>query len=55
MWTPTTRRQHSRVRLRYGSDLTDAEWALLGPFLPPEALRGRKQAYRKRCSAAALP
>jgi len=22
MWTPTTRRQHSRTELRYGSDLT---------------------------------
>ena len=23
MWTPTTRRHHSRAGLRYGSDLTD--------------------------------
>ena len=35
MWTSTTRRQHSRSGLRYGSDLTDAKWAILGPFLPP--------------------
>jgi transposase len=28
MWTPTTRAQHSRAGLRYGSDLTDAEWAM---------------------------
>ena len=34
MWTPTTRRQHSRTGLRYESDLTDAEWAILSPFLP---------------------
>ena len=27
MWTPTTRRQHSRKGLRYETDLTDAEWA----------------------------
>ncbi|RYE95988.1 MAG: IS5/IS1182 family transposase, partial [Oxalobacteraceae bacterium] len=27
MWTPTTRRQHSRANLRYETDLTDAEWA----------------------------
>lgn len=26
MWTPTTRQQHSHDHLRYGSDLTDAEW-----------------------------
>ena len=29
MWTPTTRRQHSREGLRYETDLTDAEWAPL--------------------------
>ena len=29
MWTPTTRKQHSRDHLRYGSDLTDAEWEIL--------------------------
>ena len=34
MWTPTTRTQHSRTGLRYGSDVTDAEWLLLSPFLP---------------------
>jgi hypothetical protein len=31
MWTPTTRRQHSREGLRYETDLTDAEWALIEP------------------------
>ena len=35
MWTPTSRAQHSRAALRYGSDLTDAEWAILEPLLPP--------------------
>lgn len=45
MWTPTTRRQHSREGLRYGSDLTDAEWAILSPFLPREAACGRKRAW----------
>ncbi len=34
MWTPTTRAQHSRTGLRCGSDVTDAEWLLLSPFLP---------------------
>ena len=37
MWTPTTRAQHSRAGLRYGSDVTDAEWLVLSPFLPPRA------------------
>jgi len=27
MWTPATRRQHSRIVTRYQTDLTDAEWA----------------------------
>ena len=48
MWTPTTRRQHSRAGLRYGSDLTDAEWAILDPFLPPDVKCGRKWAYPMR-------
>ena len=48
MWTPTTRRQHSRDGLRYGSDLTDAEWAILLPFLPSQAACGRKRAHPMR-------
>ena len=32
MVTPTTRAQHSRAGLRYGSDLTDAEWAVVEPY-----------------------
>ncbi len=38
MWTPATRRQHSRAGLRYASDLTDAEWAVLAPLLPPAGI-----------------
>ena len=41
MWTPTTRRQHSRAGLRYETDLTDAEWALVEPHLPKAHGRGR--------------
>ena len=48
MRTPTTRRQHSRDGLRYGSDLTDAEWAILLPFLPSQAVCGRKRAHPMR-------
>lgn len=33
-WTETTRRQYARDGLRYASDLTDAEWALVEPRLP---------------------
>ena len=44
-WTPTNRRQHNRGELRYGSDLTDAEWAILEPLLPAPAPTGRKRAW----------
>ena len=41
MWTPTTRAQHDRGDLRFASDLTDAEWAVLKPLLPPLSPVGR--------------
>ena len=41
MWTPATRRQHSRDHLRYETDLTDAEWTLIQPLLPAPSGRGR--------------
>jgi len=40
-WTETTRAHYRREGLRYTSDLTDAEWALIEPFLPAPAKRGR--------------
>ena len=54
MWNPTTRAQHSRAGLRYGSDLTDAEWAILEPFLPPPCRRGRKRRWPMRCIVEAI-
>ncbi len=48
MWTPTTRAQHSRAGLRYGSDLTDAEWTLLSTFLPPPCGCGRHRKWEMR-------
>ena len=47
MWTPNTWRQHSRAKLRDGSDLTDGDWDILHQF-PPEAKSGRKPAYPMR-------
>ena len=40
-WNETTRKQYSRETERYESDLTNAEWALLAPLLPPPSRRGR--------------
>ena len=48
MWTPTTRRQHSRDHLRYGSDLSDAEWEIIAPFMPPPAKTGRPREWTMR-------
>jgi transposase len=39
MWTTENRPRYDRTGLRYPSDLTDAEWALLEPLIPP-AKRG---------------
>ena len=43
MWTLITSRQHSRKDLRYGSDLTDAEWVL-----PSPRKTGRPRCWRVR-------
>jgi hypothetical protein len=47
-WTETTRpkyrrdgRPSTRERVRHASDTTDEEWALIEPYLPPPAGRGR--------------
>src|SRR3712207_1477153 len=41
MWTPATRRRHSRTGLRYETDLTDAEWAVVEPLMPKACRYGR--------------
>ena len=41
MWTPEHRRAHERKVLRYPSDLTDEEWALVAPLIPPARRGGR--------------
>ena len=41
MWTEITRANYDRSNLRYASDLTDAEWALIEAFLPPAKRLGR--------------
>jgi transposase len=40
-WTEITRPQYRRSGLRYSSDLTDDEWALIEPHLPPAKRLGR--------------
>src|ERR1700683_985695 len=40
-WTEITRAEYQRNGLRYASDLTDAEWALIARKMPPRRGRGR--------------
>ena len=40
-WTETARRKYRRDGLRYASDLTDGEWGLVAPFMPPPCRIGR--------------
>jgi putative transposase len=40
-WTETTRSEYQRSGLRYASDMTDAEWALIAHRLPPRRRLGR--------------
>ena len=48
MWTPATRRHHSRAGLRYETDLTDAEWAVIAPLMPEPAACGRPATWTTR-------
>ena len=48
MWTDTTCVQFARAGLALPSDLTDAEWAVLEPFLPPPAFVGRSRNWLMR-------
>ena len=40
MWTDATRAHQARAGLALPSDLTDDEWAVLKPFLPPPSGEG---------------
>jgi len=54
MWTETTRRQYRREDLRYASDMTDAEWALIAPHLPAAKRLGRPRCVPLRGVVEAL-
>jgi transposase len=48
MWTTETRARHDRSKLRYPSDLTDDEWSLIKPLIPPAKPGGRKREVDER-------
>ena len=43
MWTNENRARYDRSRLRYPSDLTDDEWKLVEPLIPPGRRGGDKR------------
>ena len=43
MWTAENRKRYDRSQLRYPSDLTDDEWRLIEPLIPPAKRGGRKR------------
>ena len=48
MWKPEHRRAADRRGLRYPSDLSDAEWKLVEPMIPPSKRGGRKRSVNVR-------
>lgn len=54
MWTPTTRAQHNRDGLRFASDLTDADWVVPQPLLPPPSPVGRPPTWPMRTIVEAI-
>jgi transposase len=53
-WTEITRVQYERDGLRYASDTTDAEWALIAPLMPLPKRLGRKRKTSLRAVVDAL-
>ena len=68
MWTTENRSRYDRRKLRYPSNLTDAEWALVAPLIRPAKRGGNKRTVNVRevvnglmyilstgCQRAAIP
>jgi transposase len=53
-WTGITRPKYRRDGLRYASDTTDEEWAVIEPHLPPPAKRGRTRETSLRDAVNAI-
>lgn len=48
MWTIENRKRYDRSKLRYPSDLTDDEWALVEPLIPPARRGGNRRHINAR-------
>jgi len=53
-WTEITGAKYRRDGLRYASDLTDAEWALVAPFMPAPKRLGRPRRTALRAVVNAI-
>ena len=51
MWTNENRKRYDRSKLRYPSDVTDEEWALIGPLIAP----GKRGGSRRKVDDHARP
>jgi transposase len=47
-WIKTARREHDRSRLRYASDYTDEEWAIVRPLSRRTSRVGRPRKHKAR-------
>lgn len=48
MWTAATRGYYERKGLRYPSNMTEAEWFLIAPLIPPAKRGGRRREVDER-------
>jgi len=48
VWTNENRGRYDRGKLRYPSDLTDKEWALTEPLIPPAKRGGNRRTVKLR-------
>ena len=48
MWNAENRPRYNRDKLRYPSDLTDKEWKLVEPLIPPAKRGGRRRSVDMR-------
>ena len=53
-WNGTTREKYRRGSDRYESDLTDGEWRVTGPLLPPPSRPGRRRTVGLRTVFGAI-
>lgn len=53
-WDDTARAQHNRDHMRYPSDLTDDEWAIFAPLVPPAKPGGRRRTTDMRTVVNAI-